>query len=303
MNIAKIAKYSFVVLLATVLLASCRSTPFTGRRQLLLVSNQQVLALSLQQYNQFMSTATVIRDTPEAEMVQRIGSRIAEAVATFYRNNGMESELQNFNWSFSLVSDPSVNAFAMPGGKVVIFTGLLPVTQTEEALAVVVGHEIAHIIAHHATERVSQQLALQGVGALGSAVLGNSQRAQIGMAVFGLGAQYGVMLPFSRRQEHEADEIGLIVMALAGYDPRAAVPFWTRMSEMGSGGNIPAFLSTHPTDAARIAHIEQIMPRVLQFYKGAGIQNTTTEPIQTNTTIQPTNTQTGNARTSQEWTF
>jgi predicted Zn-dependent protease len=131
--------------------------------------------------------------------------------------------------------------------------------------------------------------------------LGNSQRAQIGAAVFGLGAQAFVMLPFSRQQEHEADEIGLAIMALAGYDPRAAVPFWTRMMQMGGGGNIPAFLSTHPTDAARIAHIESIMPYALMFYKGAGIQNQTTEPIRTNVTIPQTTT--NDARTSQEWTF
>ena len=298
-NITQVAKYTFIVFLATILLASCRTTPFTGRRQMLFVPNSLVLQMSLQQYNEFMSTANVVTGTTDAEMVQRVGSRIAIAVETFYRNNGMEAELRNFNWSFSLVENPSVNAFAMPGGKVVIYTGLLPVTQTEEALAVVVGHEIAHIIAHHASERVSQQLALQGVGVLGSALLGNSQRAQIGMAVFGLGAQYGIMLPFSRQQEHEADEIGLVVMALAGYDPRAAVPFWTRMMQMGSGGNIPAFLSTHPSDAARIAHIERIMPYALSFYVGAGIQNTTTEPIRTSVNIPRSD----NVATSSEWSF
>lgn len=297
---AQRAIFMCIVVLAVSLFASCGSTPFTGRRQLLLVPNQQILALSAEQYNQFISTATVVTGTPEAEMVQRIGTRIAAAVETFYRNNGLESELRNFDWSFRLVNDPSVNAFALPGGKVVIFTGLLPVTQTEEALAVVVGHEIGHIIAHHASERVSQQLALQGVSAIGGALLGSSTRAQIGMAVFGLGAQYGVMLPFSRQQELEADEIGLIVMALAGYDPRVAIPFWTRMSQMGSGGNIPAFLSTHPTDAQRIAHIEQIMPRVLEFYAGAGVINPTTAPIQTGVAIPQTTQQAG---TSPEWSF
>jgi len=298
-NITQVAKYTFIVFLATILLASCRTTPFTGRRQMLLVPNSTVLQMSLQQYNYFMSTANVITGTEDAEMVQRVGSRIATAVETFYRNNGMEAELRNFNWSFSLVENPSVNAFAMPGGKIVIYTGLLPVTQTEEALAVVVGHEIAHVIAHHASERISQQLMLQGVTGIGRAALGNTQRAQIGAAVFGLGAHYAVMLPFSRQQEHEADEIGLVVMALAGYDPRAAVPFWTRMMQMGSGGNIPAFLSTHPSDAARIAHIERIMPYALSFYVGAGIQNTTTEPIRTSVNIP----QSDNVATSSEWSF
>ncbi|MDR0333428.1 MAG: M48 family metallopeptidase [Dysgonamonadaceae bacterium] len=301
-NIFKTAKFSFIVLFATLLFSSCGSTPFTGRRQLLLVSNQEVLALSLQQYNEFMSTASVIRGTPEAEMVNRVGSRIANAVATFYKSKGMESELQGFNWEFSLVRDPSVNAFAMPGGKIVIFEGLLPVTQTEEALAVVVGHEVAHVIAHHASERISRQMALQGVGNIGGALLGSSRGTQIGMTVFGLGAQYS-MLPFSRQQEYEADEIGLIVMALAGYDPRAAVPFWTRMSQNSSGGNVPAFLSTHPTDANRIAHIEQIMPHVLEFYRGAGVQNQTPGRINTNVAVPSSNINTSNARTSSEWTF
>jgi predicted Zn-dependent protease len=301
-DIFKTAKLSFVALLAMLLFSSCGSTPFTGRRQLLLVSNQEVLALSLQQYNEFMSTASVIRGTPEAEMVNRVGSRIANAVTTFYKAKGMESELQGFNWEFSLVRDPSVNAFAMPGGKIVIFQGLLPVTQTEEALAVVVGHEVAHVIAHHASERISRQMALQGIGNIGGALLGNSQGAQIGMTVFGLGAQYS-MLPFSRQQEYEADEIGLIVMALAGYDPRVAVPFWTRMAQSGSGGNVPAFLSTHPTDANRIAHIEQIMPHVLEFYRGAGVQNETPGRINTNVTVPSSNINTSNARTSSEWTF
>ena len=299
-NIAHAAKFSFIALLAVIILASCRTTPFTGRRQLLLVPNSQVLALSLQQYNQFMSTANVVTDTDDARMVQRVGERLAIAVETFYRNNGMEGELRNFNWSFSLVNDPSVNAFALPGGKVVIFTGLLPVTQTEEALAVVVGHEIAHIIAHHASERISQQLMLQGVTGLGSAALGNTQRAQIGAAVFGLGAQAFVMLPFSRQQEHEADEIGLAIMALAGYDPRAAIPFWTRMMEMGGGGHPLPFLSTHPTDAARIAHIERIMPYAMMFYLGPGVQNQTTEPIRTNVNIPQTANE---PRTSDEWSF
>jgi predicted Zn-dependent protease len=301
-NTAKTAKYSLLMIVVALLFSSCGSTPFTGRRQLLLVSNQDVLALSLQQYNEFMTTASVIRGTPEAEMVNRVGSRIANAVATFYKAKGMESELQGFNWEFSLVRDPSVNAFAMPGGKIVIFDGLLPVTQTEEALAVVVGHEVAHVIAHHASERISRQMALQGIGNIGGALLGSSRGAQIGMTVFGLGAQYS-MLPFSRQQEYEADEIGLIVMALAGYDPRAAVPFWTRMSQSGSGGSVPAFLSTHPTDANRIAHIEQIMPRVLEFYRGAGVQNEAPGRINTNVTVPSSNTNTSNARTSSEWTF
>ncbi len=274
-------KFSFVMIVTLIFLQACGSVPFTGRSQLSLVSNEQVVALSLQQYQDFMRSAPVERNTTNAQMVQRVGSRVANAVETFYRNNGYESELQYYQWEFNLVKDNSVNAFAMPGGKIVIYSGLLPVTQTEEALAVVVGHEIAHVIARHAQERVSQQMALEYGGAIAGSLLGSSVGGQIGQQVFGLGAQYGVMLPYARKQEYEADEIGLIVMAMAGYDPRAAIPFWTRMAQ-SSQGTVPEFLSTHPTDEKRIARLEQIMPNILQYYKGSGIQNTTNKPTHQN---------------------
>ncbi len=268
-NLSQTVKFLFTMLLST-LLISCGSVPFTGRSQLQLVSNSEVIAISLQQYEDFMRTASVERGTADARMVERVGRRIANAVETFYKNIGYESELANYAWEFNLITDKSVNAFAMPGGKIVIFTGLLPVTQTEEALAVVVGHEIAHVIAQHSNERLSQQIALQYGGAIAGELLGDSKAMrQLGNTVFGLGAQYGVMLPYARKQEYEADEIGLIIMAMAGYDPRIAVPFWQRMAESG-GANIPEFLSTHPTDSKRIANIEKIMPKAMQYYKGAG---------------------------------
>jgi predicted Zn-dependent protease len=290
-----------VMIAAAMLLVSCGSVPFTGRRQLQLVSSKEVTALSLQQYQTFMSTAPVERSTSDAQMVNRVGNRIANAVKTFYTNNGHASELDNYSWEFSLVKENSVNAFAMPGGKVVIYSGLLPVTQTEEALAVVVGHEIAHVIARHSGERMSQQIALQYGGSIAGELLGNSQiTQQLGSAVFGLGAQYGVMMPYARTQEYEADEIGLILMAIAGYDPRAAVPFWTRMAQNSGGGRMPEFMSTHPSDSKRIARIESIMPNVLQYYKGQGVQNTTKEPIKTRVAVP---VDTGRAKTSEEWAF
>lgn len=300
-NSTKTAKIPLLLLLASALLSSCGSVPFTGRRQLQLVSNQEVIALSVQQYQDFIRTAPLEKGTTQAQMVSRVGSRIANAVESFYTNNGYASELENFSWEFNLVKENSVNAFAMPGGKVVIYSGLLPVTQTEEALAVVVGHEIAHVIAQHANERLSQQLALQYGGAIAGGLLGNSQVAQqLGQTVFGLGAQYGVMMPYARKQEYEADEIGLIVMAMAGYDPQVAVPFWTRMAQSGSGAQIPEFLSTHPTDSKRIANIEKILPGVMQYYKGSGVQNKTSAPIKTKTDV-PVKTE--KAKTSEEWVF
>ena len=288
-------------ILIVLFLTSCGAVPFTGRRQLQLVSNDEVIALSLQQYQEFMRNAPVERGTTQAKMVERVGARLAKAVETFYKSNGYESELSNYSWEFTLVADKSVNAFAMPGGKVVVNTGLLPVTQTEEALAVVVGHEIAHVIAHHSNERISQQVALQYGGAIAGGLLGNSKSAQqLGSTVFGLGAQYGVMLPYARKQELESDEIGVIIMAIAGYDPRVAIPFWRRMAEASSGSQVPEVLSTHPADSKRIERLEKIMPTALQYYKGSGVQNTTTEPIKTKTPVPSENK---NIRTSEEWSF
>lgn len=300
-NSYRVAKFSFALFLMMLLLASCSSVPFTGRRQLQLVSNQEVIALSLQQYQDFMRTAPVERGSDEAKMVTRIGSRIASAVETFYTNKGYKSELENFSWEFNLVKDNSVNAFAMPGGKVVIFTGLLPVTQTEDALAVVIGHEIAHVLARHSNERLSQQVALHYGGSIAGGLLGNSQATkQLGNTVFGLGAQFGVMMPYARKQEYEADEIGLIIMAMAGYNPQIAVPFWTRMAQSSGGANVHEFLSTHPTDSKRIANIEMIMPNVMQYYKGSGVQNTTTAPVKTKTTVP---VEPRKEATSKDWTF
>lgn len=288
-------------LLVVLLLTSCGSVPFTGRRQLQLVSNDEVIALSLQQYQEFMRGAPVERGTEDAKMVARVGNRIAKAVETFYKSNGYEAALSNYSWEFNLVADKSVNAFAMPGGKVVVYSGLLPVTQTEEALAVVIGHEIAHVIAQHSNERISQQVALQYGGAIAGGLLGNSEIAQqIGCTVFGLGAQYGVMMPYARKQELESDEIGVIIMAIAGYDPRVAIPFWQRMAQASSGSQVPEVLSTHPADTRRIERLNAIMPSALQYYKGSGVQNTTTEPIKTKAKVPVENK---DVRTSEEWSF
>lgn len=294
-------KYAFFTLLAALLLQACGSVPITGRRQLQLVSDQEVLSMSLQQYNEFIRTTPVVRNTTNAQMVSRVGNRVSNAVETFLKNNGYESELKNFAWEFNLVKNNQVNAFCMPGGKIVVYGGLLLVTRDETGLAIVIGHEIAHAVAKHANERISQQIALKYGGAIAGGLLGNSQAMQqIGGAVFGIGSQFGVMMPYARKQEYEADELGLIFMAMAGYDPRVAVPFWTRMAQNSQGGSTPEFMSTHPSDAKRIAAIEKIMPNVLKYYKGANVQNTTSTPIKTKTTV-PENTK--DAKTSKEWSF
>lgn len=259
-------KYFLTMVITVFLMQGCGSVPITGRRQLMLVSDQQVISLSLQQYQDYINTAYIITGTSEAQTVQRVGMRIAKAVETFLKNNGASSEIKNYTWEFKLVKDNSINAFAMPGGKVVVYSGLLPVTQNEASLAVVIGHEIGHVVAKHANERISQQLALQYGSAVAGELLGGVAATQIGQTVFGLGAQMGVMLPYARKQEYEADELGLIFMAMAGYDPRVAIPFWTRMAQSSQGGKIPEFLSTHPTDAKRIGNMEKILPEALKYY-------------------------------------
>jgi predicted Zn-dependent protease len=259
-------KYLLKIAIAVFLVQGCSSVPITGRRQLMLISDQQVITLSLQQYQDYINTANIITGTPEAQKVKKVGMKIANAVETFLKNRDASSEIQNYAWDFKLVEDKSINAFAMPGGKVVVYSGLLPVAQDEASLAVVIGHEIGHVVAKHAHERISQQLALQFGGSVAADLLKGAAANKIGQTVFGLGAQMGVMLPYARKQEYEADELGLIFMAMAGYDPRVAIPFWTRMAQSSQGGKIPEFLSTHPTDAKRIANMEKILPKALQYY-------------------------------------
>lgn len=261
---------SFFIITATLILAGCGSVPVTGRKQMLLVSEQEVLTLSLQEYTKFMNEAPLSTDKKNTDLVVKVGTRIANAVETYLKNNGYESELANFAWEFHLVRSDDVNAFCMPGGKIVVYEGILPYTRDETGLAVVLGHEVAHAVAKHSNERMSTQVATQyGSAALGMVLDGKSQAVQsIANSVFGLGAQYGVMLPFSRKQELEADELGLIFMAMAGYDPRQAADFWVRMSQ--SGGSVPEFMSTHPSDQHRVNDIQKHLPEALKYYNGAG---------------------------------
>ena len=296
MHFLKSMKHALLITVMAVMIQACGSVPILGRKQLLLVPDQEVLAMSLTQYRDFLSDAPVEKNTAHARQVVQVGSRIAAAVETFFRNNGYEAEIKNFQWEFNLVKSKDVNAFCMPGGKIVVYEGLLAITQNETGLAIVLGHEIAHAVAKHANERISQQMAIQYGGAIAGGLLGNSAAAQqIGGLVFGIGSQLGVMLPYSRKHEYEADELGLIFMAMAGYDPRAAIDFWVRMSQ-ASGGKAPLeVMSTHPSDQKRIEEIQKQMPRALKYYEGAGVQNKTDKKIKT--TVKPV------GKTSEKWTF
>lgn len=250
------------------LLSSCGSVPLTGRKQVLLVSDQDVLSSSLTQYNDYIKSATRSTDKAKSAMVTRVGKRIAAATETYLKQNGMESEIKNFAWEFNLVKDPQVNAFCMPGGKIVVYDGLLNLVSSDDELAVVIGHEVAHAVAKHSNERMSQQLLSQyGAAILGQAVSNKSAAVQsLANTVYGVGAQYGVMLPFSRKHESEADYMGLVFMAMAGYNPEVAVNFWQKMSG-GKSGSTPEFMSTHPSDATRINEIKRHLPEVDKYKK------------------------------------
>ena len=263
-----ISKLSIVCLLI-ILLVACSTVPLTGRRQLDLVPSDQIMAMSADQYQKFMDEHEVITGTAESRMVKRVGERISKAVETYLAEQNRTDLLAGYNWEFNLVKDSSVNAWAMPGGKVVVYTGILPVAKNENGLATVMGHEIAHAVARHGNERMSQALLTQlGGVALGVALSENpSQTNNLFIAAYGLGAQVGILLPYSRLQESEADHLGLIFMAMAGYDPREAVDFWQRMAAQDKGGAPPEFLSTHPANETRINQIKQYLPEAMKYYR------------------------------------
>jgi len=226
--------------------------------------------MSITQYRQFLSQSKVVPvDNDNAEMVKRVGKRIANAITQYYQQKGLTNEIYNYKWEFNLVESKEVNAWCMPGGKVVVYTGILPVTQNEEALAIVLGHEITHAVAGHGRERMSQAMLAQDIQIAGNVALGSDPKTvNIFNNVFGPTAQLGVLLPNSRNQELEADHYGLIFAAMAGYNPQEAIPFWTRMMNLSSSGSqTPTFLSDHPSDASRIEKLKQLMPEALTYYK------------------------------------
>lgn len=266
------SKYLFL-LTATVLL-SCSKVPITGRNQNTLVSETELEQMSATEYKKFISTNKLSKDAAQVAMVQRVGSNISTSITAFfrtYKGGKYYSSIANYKWEFNVVDDPTVNAWCMPGGKVVVYSGLLPVTQNETALAVVMGHEIAHAVAKHGNERMSQQLKAQALGTvLSVAVSGSPQATQdIFNIAFGVSGNLS-LLKYSRTHETEADKIGLVFMALAGYDPHEAIPFWERMSKMSNGAKPPQILSTHPSDAQRINDLKAWLPEAMKYYHPKG---------------------------------
>jgi predicted Zn-dependent protease len=255
--------------LAGIALAGCATVPVTGRSQLSFVSQVELTAMGAESYSQFIAESTLSEDPTATAMVRRVGGRVAGAAETFMRSHGLEAQLRYYDWEFNLIDDDeTANAFCISGGKIAVYTGLLPIAETETGLAVVVAHEVAHALANHGGERMSQLLLAELGGiALSKAVEEEPRKTrELWMAAYGIGAQVGVLLPYSRQHESEADRIGLILMAQAGYDPRAAIPFWQRMAAEGGAGP-PEFLSTHPNPETRIADIRGHLPEALQYYQ------------------------------------
>lgn len=260
------------VLIVTVLalvIVACSTVPITGRKQLSLIPAAEMLGMSYQEYGEFLKAHPLSTNQQQTAMVRSVGVKIQHAVESYMQQNGYGDALKDYKWEFNLVESKEVNAWCMPGGKVVFYTGILPITKTEAGLAVVMGHEVAHAIAEHGNERMSQGLIAQyGAAALSTALAKKPEETKnLWMTVYGVGAQYGALLPFGRTQESEADHLGLVFMAMAGYDPNEAVAFWQRMSAASGGQAPPEFMSTHPSDETRISNLTRLIPEAMKYYK------------------------------------
>ena len=254
------------LVLAIIVLIGCATVPITGRRQLSLISNSEIIPLSFQNYKQVLAEGKLSENKEDTEMIKRVGVRIEHAVEDFMEKNGYADQLEGFEWDFNLIeNDTVVNAWCMPGGKVAFYTGILPICEDELGVAVVMGHEIAHAIANHSRERMSQQMAVSGMLSVGSAAAGSGAVNDIFLQSVGMGSQVG-LLKFSRNNESEADHMGLIFMAIAGYNPAAAPVFWQRMSKLSEGSQPAEWLSTHPSHERRITDLNEWQEEALTYY-------------------------------------
>lgn len=258
------------LIVIAVFLAACKTVPVTGRKQLSLVSNDEIFPMSFQSYQAVLDSSKLATDKSQVNMVKSVGVRIQKAVEQYMAEKGMSDQLKGYKWEFNVVDENIVNAWCMPGGKVVFYTGILPICQDENGIAVVMGHEVAHAVANHGGERMSQGLVQQlGFSALSIAVSEKPAETQkLYGTAYGVATNLGAMLPFSRLHESEADKMGLIFMAMAGYDPRGAPEFWKRMDKQSGGGSPPEFLSTHPSHGTRIQQLNEAIPEAMKYYKG-----------------------------------
>lgn len=253
---------SIIAIFLFVFVVSCKTNPLTGKKTLNFVSNSELFPSAFQQYGTFLKENKVITGTADARRVETIGIKIKDAAQKYLTSLGQPDYLKDYQWDYKLVESKDVNAWCMPGGKIVVYSGILPITKDDAGLATVLGHEVSHALANHGAQRMSASQ-LQQLGAVGVAVATGGQSAekqQMWQQYYGVGSQVGVMLPFSRSHESEADKIGLILMAIAGYNPEQSVVFWGRMSASSNGQAPPEFLSTHPSDATRIAKLRELIP-------------------------------------------
>ena len=266
----KLSKVSFLFLF---LIFSCNTNPFTEKKTLAIVPNSTLIPMAFKQYDEVLKEENILKETEDARMIKTIGNRIAVAADKWLAEKGYDDYTENYKWEFSLIKKDMLNAWAMPGGKVAFYTGILPVAQNDNGVATIMGHEIAHALANHGQQRMSAAQVQQAVGAAGAVAIGsdNEDEQQIFSVAYGLGSQLGVMLPFSRKHETEADKIGLTLMAIAGYDPSNAYKLWQRMDKASGGKKQPEFLSTHPSNETRIQNLKKWSAEAKQKAKELGI--------------------------------
>jgi len=267
-NLKRISAVFFIILL----FSGCATNPLSGKNTMAFIGNNELFAMSFSEYNTFLNENNVVTGTPESEMIKRVGERLSVAAQKWLTSEGRPDYLNDYRWEFNLVQDNTVNAWCMPGGKIVFYTGILPITQTEAGVAVVMGHEIAHALLNHGQQRMSAGV-LQQLGAVGVAILtgGGSPTTQaLAMTAYGVGSNLLGTLPFSREHESEADHYGLILMAIAGYNPEEGAPLWERMAARSGGGG-PEFLSTHPSETSRIRNLRALAPEAKRVAADFGV--------------------------------
>lgn len=263
-------KSPFAIIVAGAAVIACTTNPVTGRRSIQFANESEIASMAAQEYGKAISTNKVVRGTAQATAVKNVGNRIRNAAENYYRSIGRAGDLSNYNWEFNLLENSQQNAWCMPGGKVAVYTGILPITKDENGLAVVMGHEVSHALAGHGNERISQATLAQLGGAVLGSTISNGQWSRVFEQLYPIGAQVG-MLAYGRQQELEADQMGLFIMAMAGYDPQQSIPFWNRMEAASTkSAGVPEFLSTHPGPGNRIANLGKHMDKALEYYRAAG---------------------------------
>lgn len=251
-------KNIFILLGVVALFFACATNPFTGKKTMALVPNSQLFPTAFAQYDQFLTDNKVLTGTSEADMVTRVGQKIAVAAERWLNANGHQGYLNDYKWEYNLVEDETVNAWCMPGGKIVVYTGILPIAKNEAGLAAIMGHEVSHALANHGQQRMSAGYIQQGIAVAGNVAIKDEESRGMFNQYYGVGSNVLGMLPFSRSHETEADKIGLYLMAIAGYKPEEAAELWKRMSALSSGEAPPEMLSTHPSNESRIANLTSL---------------------------------------------